>query len=434
MLFSAVFCSAQSDWLWTPLAPMPMSISNNAVAAAEVEGAEFVYSFGGIDTTKTSAGIVQTVMKYDVANDSWTTLPDLPDTLGKIAAGASEVNGIIYVLGGYYVFETAPFELSSNKIHRFDPSTDTFLSDGAPIPIPIDDQVQAVWRDSLIFSVTGWSDIENVPAVQIYDPSNDSWQVGTSTPATPQYEAFGASGSIVGDTIYYYGGASGGGFSAYPALRIGVIDPLDPTQVDWTFDGFSGLPAAYRAGSASIGDKVFWFGGSAVTYNFDGIAYNGSGGVSPLNRILEYDVVADEYTEGLDQEYAVMDLRGIGELSNNRFIIAGGMEEEQQVSNKAYLLEYSPLVDNLGEPEYENRYTLYPSVLESGEGVQLQSLSTSRPERVDIYDANGKYLSGIKVIGQTNRIDVPLSLPNGLYLIRIKDETQYQTLKLVLRR
>ena len=101
-----------------------------------------------------------------------------------------------------------------------------FLADGAPIPVPIDDHVQAVWRDSLIYVVTGWSDTRNVPNVQIYNPTEDKWIEGTSVPTGVQFESFGTSGTILGDTIFYYGGASFGfRFPVQNTLRKGVIDP-----------------------------------------------------------------------------------------------------------------------------------------------------------------------------------------------------------------
>ena len=114
-----------------------------------------------------------------------------PDTLGKVAAGASRVGNIIYIFGGYHVLANGD-EISSNKVHRFDVSQNQFISDGAPIPIPIDDHVQAVWKDSLIFVVTGWSNSQNVANVQIYNPSTDTWLAGTSVPNTSHDKVFGA--------------------------------------------------------------------------------------------------------------------------------------------------------------------------------------------------------------------------------------------------
>ena len=43
----------------------------------------------------------------------------------------------------------------------------------------------------------------------------------------------------------------------------------------------------YRAAALAIpsAHSVFWIGGSSLGYNFDGIDYNGTGGVEPTDKI-----------------------------------------------------------------------------------------------------------------------------------------------------
>ena len=159
--------------------------------------------------------------------------PTCPDTLGRVASAASVVNRVAYVIGGYRVRRTT-LRAQFRPGPPLRPGVRVWLPDGAPVPVPIDDRVQAVWRDSLIYVVTGWSDGTNVPDVQVYDPANDAWQSATPVPNNNLYKVFGASGTIVGDTIYYYGGASlGFNFPAQDRLRMGIIDPADPLQVTW---------------------------------------------------------------------------------------------------------------------------------------------------------------------------------------------------------
>ena len=118
-------------------------------------------------------------------------------------------------------------------MHRYDIISNTYLADGKNIPVATDDHVQAVWRDSLIYLITGWSNTGNIPDVQIYNPSLDAWEVGTAIPNNHFYKSFGASGTISGDTIYYFGGASSGSFGPQNQLRKGVINPQEPIQIDW---------------------------------------------------------------------------------------------------------------------------------------------------------------------------------------------------------
>ncbi len=346
-LLTGFAAHTQPGWTWTPLPDMPQRVSNNAVTQATVNGIPYVYSFTGIDSTKTSAGIHLWAYRYNTQSQNWETLADVPDTLGKIAAGASTVKNIIYVMGGYHVFPDFS-EISSNRVHRYDPENNVWFSDGAPIPVPIDDQVQAVWRDSLIYLITGWSNTGNVANVQIYNPASDSWIVGSSTPDNNNYKAFGASGTIIGDTIFYYGGASAGiGFPGRKHLRRGYINPDDPSQITWDIPSDGPGSIGYRSGAAAFGNRIFWIGGSGTTYNFDGIAYNGTGGVDPLPRILTYHTKTAGWTEGLGSPVQVMDLRGVAHLAADSYIICGGMETDQSVSKRTFLLEYDTLADGI---------------------------------------------------------------------------------------
>ena len=172
LLPSTFFAQSVTMLNISEVSTMPEAVSNNAVVEGWANDTGYVYSFGGIDSTKLWSGIHLRSFRYNTVTDFWDAIPSLPDTLGKIATGASLVDSIIYIIGGYHVYANSN-ELSSDKVHRFDPRTNNYLSDGADIPVAIDDHVQAVWNDSLIYVITGWSNTGNVPFVQIYDPAND---------------------------------------------------------------------------------------------------------------------------------------------------------------------------------------------------------------------------------------------------------------------
>ncbi|MDG1429787.1 MAG: hypothetical protein P8P87_12980 [Crocinitomicaceae bacterium] len=359
LFITIVFGSfGQYNWTWTEMQQMPFRTSNNAVCEASVGGNEFVYSFGGIDTSKAYSGIHQRAFKYDVTSNVWSEIASLPDTLGKIASGASFVNGKIYILGGYHVFPTN-MEVSSDRVHVYNPTTESYEANGAAIPVPIDDHVQCVYKDSLIFVVTGWSNTGNVPNVQIYNPSLNQWQAGTSTINNAFYTAFGASGYIIGDTLYYHGGASGGAFGAKKFMRRGYINPTDPTDITWGQIEDSPGDAGYRSACSGVGNTVFWVGGSGISYNYDGIAYSNGAGVEPLTRVLHFGVNDHTFADETSQPYGVMDLRGIAKLTGNRWVICGGMDSSQVVTNRTFLLE-NPLVE-MNESDSHDGYKIHSS-------------------------------------------------------------------------
>lgn len=421
MLFLSAFYGAQSQSVWTELGSMPMAVANNAVTQAHVGDTTYVYSFGGIDTTKALTGITQASMKYNTITDVWSFIPDLPDTLGKIASGASTVNNIIYITGGYHVFPSSPFELSSDKIHRYDPVTNNYLSDGMPMPFPIDDQVQAVWRDSLIFMITGWSDNGNVSHVQIYDPAFDSWQVGTSTPNNNAYQAFGASGVIIGDTIFYNGGAAGSSFNSVDFMRKGLINPDDPTDIVWDLLEDSPGAKGYRMASVAIDDQAYWIGGSGITYNYDGIAYNGSGGVPPLHRILSYNSSLQSWYEELDQPYGVMDLRGVAKIDENKFIICGGMTTNQTVSDKTFLICIDVNV-GLEEVNHTDNFQIYPNPVSRGNSlkVMLNASLISTYTRYNVLNELGQRVISSTIPSTVKLFTIPTgTLSVGFYTLEL---------------
>ena len=401
-------------WTWEEKAAMPVPVSNNAVAAATVGGVPYVFSFAGIDTTKVHSGIHLNSFRYNTQSDSWETISPLPDSLGKIAAGASTVKNKIYIIGGYHVFSGGS-ELSSDKVHIYNPETNSYEPDGAPIPIAIDDQVQAVWRDSLIYVVTGWSDVTNVNAVQIYDPANDQWLEGTSTPNNTLYRVFGGSGEIIGDTIYYMGGArSTFNFPLGMYFRKGIINPNDPTEITWT-EALEPLSLGYRMGTSTYGEKVFWFGGSLESYNYNGLAYTNGQGVDATERIVTYDAALQTLAEEDMVIPPVMDLRGVGKIASNQYIIAGGMGENQKVSARTYLVTYNDVnaVDEMENKSYE--------FVVSPEKIALHLFNQPPQGTVQLFSLDGKVLGHDRINGKAVSMNVA-AFPPGIYFLEIAFE------------
>lgn len=397
--------------VWQLRAPMPMPTANNAVCAAMVDGDDRVYSFGGIGTGLDRAAIHRNAYRYSKQLDAWTTLPEIPDTSGKIASAASVVGGVAYVIGGYHVLNASPFEISSNKVHRFDLSTETWLTDGAPIPIPIDDQVQAVWRDSLIYVITGWSNTTNVSAVQVYDPALDLWSVGTAVINSNAYRAFGASGTIIGDSIFYYGGAStGSNFPAQDKLRIGVIDALSPMTIQWLPVVNTGR-TSYRSGCGTFQNRPFWVGGSTVSYNYDAVAYNGSGVVAPATDLAILPNTNAPFTlESAGAE--VMDLRGVGQLSSGDIHICGGIGPNAEVLATNWLITTS-----LGIGELDATAPRIFPVPSSG-SVTVDLPQGLHNGRYTVYNALGAIVAEGKLEGTRLQLEMT-DRPRGTYTVKL---------------
>ncbi len=432
LLFVLFFCillnvNSQHITLMQEVANMPQAISNNAVVEGWANDTPYVFSFGGIDTSKTWSGISLKSFRYNTITDIWDTIPPLPDTMGKIASAASYIDSIIYIIGGYHVLSNST-EISSNKVHRYDPRTNTYLSDGANIPVPIDDHVQAVYKDSLIYVITGWSNTGNVPNVQIYDPTNDNWLTGTPIPNNNTYKSFGASGIIIDSTIYYHGGASTGvNFPGQSTLRIGQINPTNPTQITWLTNSPGTSEISYRSVPAHLSsagnDFILWLGGSSITYNFNGIAYNNSGGVNPRNEPIYFSTFNNTFMNSIQfnpQDTLPMDLRGIANfpsLTSHYVYIAGGMEKGQKVTSKAYKIWLEVII---GTDENSNTkpFNFFPNPTSDDINLVFEKIE---PKTIRLFDILGNEVLKLKNNDSRLHLDVS-NYSKGAYFLKVTTE------------
>jgi len=315
---------------------LPEPVTNNAVAVLKKNGQTFFYSFYGLDKTKKWSGVHNKIMRVDLLKDKPALIGTLPDT-GRLAAGASVIENKAYIVGGYKVLSDGK-EKSSHHLFIFDPATEKVIG-GSSLLVPIDDHVQSVWRNQLLYVISGWSDSVNVNTVQVYDPGKNRWQFATSLPDEAGAKVFGGSGLIANDTIYLLGGATFG--KNYPPSRSfykGVIDVTNPLKITWL--KATHYPGDYRYRSAAYqkNQSIYFIGGSNETYNYDGISYAGRKPVEPNKTILVYNILTSQFST-LNDTNNIMDLRGVVRDEKGNVYTFGGMEKGQQVSKKLKLLK-----------------------------------------------------------------------------------------------
>ncbi|MBX2844610.1 MAG: hypothetical protein KTR13_00235 [Saprospiraceae bacterium] len=349
LLFTA--CESSSSNEISPsvesVATLPQAVTNNAVAGAYLNDTLFLYTFGGIDSSLVYTGIHQKSYRYNTVTKEIDQIPDLPDTLGKVAAAATTIGDIIYIAGGYHVYEDG-HEKSSNKLHRFSVAQNRFLADGAAIPIPIDDQVQVSYKDRYLYLITGWNDSTNVRTVQLYDTEDNTWKLATPTPDEDIYKSFGASGVLTDHTIYYLGGASSERqtkFGAQNSLRKGEINPTNPTEITWSQTpientGLLDYEYAYRAAAVLVDEAPTWMGGSLITYNYDGIAYKDKEVVTPSGLIRTYNPDQGNFSVTSLSNKIPMDQRGLIQDRQRNIYFIGGIWDNQEVSNQIVKISF----------------------------------------------------------------------------------------------
>ncbi len=316
---------------------LPEPVTNNAVAALEKDGRIMMYSFYGLDSTKRASGVHNKIFRIDPTSGESLNVGTLPD-LGRLASSASVINNKAYVVGGYAVFENGK-EKSSDHLFIFHPETEE-LTRGAALPIPIDDHVQGVWSEQLLFVISGWADSLCTNAVQVYNPKDDQWQLATPLPDEPGAKVFGACGLIVGDTIYMLGGATFAKF--YPPSRSfykGIIDPSNPLHITWQNAGEYPGEFRYRSATLFKDNQVLFIGGSNETYNYNGISYAEKKPVEPNTTLLVYDPGTGRFTTE-SSSLKTMDLRGVVRNAQRNSYTLGGIVDQQQVTGE--LREVTP--------------------------------------------------------------------------------------------
>jgi N-acetylneuraminic acid mutarotase len=330
------------------LDPLPVPLSNNAVAISHDGGKTRIFSFMGIGPAKTWKAITTSAYEMDPGSGNWTEKRPVPGVAGRLAASAIAIHDQVFIFGGYIV-DSQGGEATVSDLNVFVPFEDRYYR-GKDIPVPVDDAVVGLFHDRYIFLIGGWSTSkgEAVRNVQIYDTDKDIWMQGTPIPGTP---VFGHAGGIVDDTIVYVDGARRNPNSADPKFvassecwmgKIPNAKKADITKIEWTklpaHPGNARYHIAAGAGPSDQGaTRIYFSGGTENPYNYNGIGYDGQP-AEPSPVTFAFNVrgggweTINENTPG-----PTMDHRGLL-VTNRGLVIVGGMEKGQQVTAKVALI------------------------------------------------------------------------------------------------
>lgn len=332
-LLCALDASARTP-MTAPVPPLPLPLSNNAVAAVVRPGGFALYSFFGLEAGKTWRDVSRRAYGYDSASGRWRALPTLPVAQGRLASVAATAGSKVYLFGGYTVSETGE-EVSTPEVLQFDPDTASYTA-MAPMPVPVDDSVAVVWRDRWIVLVSGWHDRANVADVQVFDTRRNRWQASTPWPGAP---VFGHAGALNGNRLVVCDGVrldvSAEGkrqFSASNQCWQGLLSGRKTIRIDWTaLPAHPGKPRYRMAAGLSADDGVLLFaGGSENPYNYDGIGYDGAPS-APSDRIDRFDPATGQWLDAATLATASMDHRGLPCVAGRCFLI-GGMQSDQHTT------------------------------------------------------------------------------------------------------
>ena len=241
---------------WAALAPYPTPIV--FAGATDLNGT--LYVVGGLNSVTTYA---DTIWAYDPAANTWTARAPIPTP--RLGLGVTSVNGILYAIGG------SPYH-PVNKVEAYDPASNHWTTK-TPMHCAREEFGVGVVNGT-IYVVGGvfGPDCGNAMSVEAYDPVADTW-----TPKAPIPVAYLIIRAAVVNGIVY---AVSGIDTTQPGDTIARfmlhVQAYDPSTDTWT-------TKSSHAGGGSVGVGVI-----------DGVIYVLGGNSSSAN--LAYDPVADTWT------------------------------------------------------------------------------------------------------------------------------------------
>jgi hypothetical protein len=253
----------------------------------------FIYLISGADAAFANSTLN---LRYNTVTGAYTTMAPIP--LSRIQITPQHVNGKIYVIGGYSAGFTAA---NTNQI--YDIATNTW-STGAPMPTAVGDYAAAVYMDSLIYYVGGYSGVDQ-NLVQIYNTYTNTWSAGTPKTGTA---VAGCRMGISGNKIVFMGGYSQTLAATQSDALLGTINSATPTTITWTtLPSYPAGPAGrHGAGTAFIDNGLVYFAGGDP---------NGQG-LQVMNAAYAYNTIMNQWEVGTNMPVGVSNINSLAGVLN----------------------------------------------------------------------------------------------------------------------
>ena len=241
---------------WTPLPDMPQSAA--MPVAVYYPPTNKIYVFGGEDgDLGTNYNITRI---YDVASNSWTTGANMPDVRSFAAGGYVPATGMIYIVAGY---NTGDVTSSQNTTWQYDPALDTWtdLTGTDPYPHAAGGFAYGVINDKLYVSGGRDAALNIINDTYEFDPTASAGSRYTQKADQPGTFQNNVPGSAAAQgKLWVYGG--GNPFTAGPETDAGITAPTKARVV------------AKPSGALAFVKKLFGFGPKTPDTAGDGRFYD----------------------------------------------------------------------------------------------------------------------------------------------------------------
>ncbi len=260
--------NADSENTWQAAAPLPEAVVGGR--AGVVDGKVYVMD-----------GYLN--YQYDPSTNTWTAKKPMPTP--RLQFGMAVWQDKIYVIGGGKGVDSTNYRWSllSDAVEVYDPSTDTWQTK-QPMPTARV-QLQASVVNGQIYLVGGKEDNQNkVNLNEVYNIANDSWSTAEPIP----YAVYSYTSAVCDDKIYIIGGQS----LQAPILNLNYAQIYDCANNSWSFSAPMPTSVTYAAACATTGEAA-----SRRIYVIGGVL-EGSYDHVVLGDVQIYDPQTDSWTFG----------------------------------------------------------------------------------------------------------------------------------------
>ncbi len=234
---------------WMTGAPAPTA--RTEVAAAEMDG--WIYVVGGFEPrsvwTFWQASVSARVEAYHPATNQWAAKPDLP--VGLHHAGAVAVDGALFVIGGFVQSDDTTWR-PSDRVWRFDAERGAW-EERAPLPTARGGLAVTTLRGK-VFAVGGYDGRDNSAAVEVFDPARDQWASAAPLPTPRDHLAV----VVLDDALY----AIGGRVRLDYRNNLSVVEVFDADRDQWAAKADMPTPRSGIAADA-VDEWIYVFGGES---------------------------------------------------------------------------------------------------------------------------------------------------------------------------
>ena len=252
---------------WSYVAPMDISMSGVVCASL---GGKIYACGGGIFDAAAGPGAGITLV-YDPITNSWSSIAPMDISRGQL--GVAALGGKLYGVGGYLLGAPPSLGPATDAVEVYDPSTNSWnyiapmnTARGGLAVVALGDKLYAV------AGATGGALNTGLSSVEVYDPITNSWNYIASM----SIDRYAPVAAALAGKLYVAGGAS------YPGTYLNSVEVYDPITNSWSSIASMNQPR-WAAACAALEGKLYVVGGGT-----------GAGVYTDTTEV--YDPITDSWT------------------------------------------------------------------------------------------------------------------------------------------